>query len=132
MQEWISGLVRDRYKTVSELAKVIGMTDSGFSRAARAGTFDVENCLKLAHETGQSPAVVFEIAGKAQINALIEQLYGKARPATDPYAEKAAALMTRIRDAEARDGFLKMMRGYLEVQDQAAAGTPAKSLRTRR
>lgn len=119
LREWIDGLVQKRYKTVAAIAKTIGMTESGFSRAVKAGTFDVENCLRLADETGESARVVLERANKGQVNALIERLYGKARPAKDPDAAKAAELMAKIKDDQAREGFLMMMRGYLRQQDAA-------------
>jgi hypothetical protein len=82
MRDWIDRLVRERYRTVGALAKAIGMTESGFSRAAKAGTFDVENCLRLALETGEAPGVVFELAGKGHVHHLLVQLYGKS--ATGP------------------------------------------------
>ena len=48
--------MRTRYKTVGALAKAVGMTESGFSRAMKAGTLETENCLRLAVETGVAPA----------------------------------------------------------------------------
>lgn len=125
LREWIERLVSDRYKTTAALAKAIGMTESGFSRAAKAGTFDVENCLRLAEETGESAEVVLTMAGKGQVSDLIQTLYGKARGATDPDAAKAAAMMAQIVDSEARQGFLQMMRGYLKAQAAAAPTTHA-------
>jgi hypothetical protein len=121
MREWINGLVKSRYKTVAALAKAIGMTESGFSRAMKAGTFEAENCLLLAYETGAAPGDVLTMAGKAQLHQLIEKLYGKARPEMAPDVAKACDLMSKIEDPQAREGFLMMMRGYL-TQQAAASG----------
>lgn len=126
MREWINELVKTRYKTVAALAKAIGMTESGFSRAMKAGTFEVDNCLRLADETGASAASVLRMANKAQVNDLIERLYGKAHGAKNPDAAKAADLMGKIVDPQAREGLLMMMRGYLKAQKAAQDGeTPA-------
>lgn len=124
LHDWIDTLVAERYKTTRALATAIGMTESGFSRAVKAGTFEVENCLRLALETGAPAADVFTMAGKGHVNALIERLYGPGRPAADPAAAKAADIMMQIRDAQAREGFLLMLRGYLTAQQRAEA-TPA-------
>lgn len=134
MRDWIERLVKEKYRTFSALADAIGMTDSGFGRAVKAGTFDLENLLRLANETGESPATVMRLAGKAEVNTLIEKLYGQARPATDPDAEKAAEMMASIRDAQAREGFLAMMRGYLVAQRAAeqVEETPAKQVKRHR
>lgn len=119
MQDWIKRLVTEKYQTYGALAKAIGMTDSGFSRAAKAGTFDLENCLRLANETGESAATVLTMAGKVDANELIEKLYGRAKAARDPDAAKAHDLMAGVRDPKAREGFLMMLRGYLQAQDEA-------------
>lgn len=123
MREWIDALVKDRYKTVATLAKTIGMSESGFSRAVKAGTFKAENLLRLADETGESPKVVFDRAKKSAVNDLIERLYGRAHGARDPDAAKAAELMAQIEDQQAREGFLMMMRGYLTTQATASTGS---------
>lgn len=111
--------MKERYKSAGALAAAIGMTDSGFSRAAKAGTFETENLLRLADETGEAANRVLEMGGKAHVNALIERLYGKAKLPKNPDAAKAAELMAKIENPDAREGFLKMLRGYLQAQDQA-------------
>lgn len=133
LREWIEQLIRERYRTVATLARAIGMTESGFSRAVKAGTFEVENCLRLADETGESAATVLQMAGKPQVNALIEKLYGRAKEARDPDAAKAAEMMAKIEDGQAREGLLLMMRGYLRAQKAArAAETTATTTGHRR
>lgn len=116
MREWIDGLVKDRYKTGAALAKNIGMTESGFSRAVRAGTFDVENCLKLADETGESAASVLRMAGKEHIHDLIERLYGKAQKPKDAEAAKAFELFAQLKSEQGREGVLLILAGLVKQQ----------------
>lgn len=79
-QAWLGGLVASRYGSVKALAERIGRTDSALARMAEGGTAGVETLLRLAKETGESPSKVFQIAGKAEVDALIRQLYGAATP----------------------------------------------------
>jgi hypothetical protein len=124
MSEWIDRLVKDRYKTYGALATRIGMTDSGFSRAAKAGTFDVENCLKLAHETGESAETVLEMAGKRQVHELIERLYGKVHRPKDADAVKAGELFSKLKIAEGREGVLLILEGLVKQEKRRATTTP--------
>ena len=119
MQDWIDRLVTQKYKTYGALARAIGMTDSGFGRAVRAGTFELENLLRLADETGESPATVLKMAGKSPANDLIEKLYGTAREKKDPDAHEAYRLMERIADPDARGLFLQLMRVHQQRVDEA-------------
>lgn len=132
LQTWIEDLVEKRYGTTRALAQAVGMTESGFSRAVKAGTFEVENCLRLAHETGESADVVLTLAGKASVHDLIEKLYGKAQKPKNPDAVKAYDYVSAMQDADAREGLLMMMRGYLKAQTAAASVTPSKTTQTRR
>lgn len=69
-----------RYGTAQKLADKIGMSLSAFSRGVRnEGTLNVENCLRLAEETGENPSHVLRLAGKGSTADLIERLYGRAR-----------------------------------------------------
>jgi len=127
MQEWVSGLVRDRYKTVARLANAIGMTDSGFGRAVEKGTFDVENCLRLAHETNESASRVLGLAGKSEIDALIQKLYG-APPKTTLSKEALdhAARFDAIKDQGLRDAITLLADKYLKLEGLSSGKTSAK------
>lgn len=116
MREWIDQLVKDRYKNAKELATKVGMTESGFSRGVKAGTFEVENCLRLAQETGMPASDIFAMAGKSDIHELIAALYGKPHGPRDAEATKVATLFSQVRDREAREGFAMMLRGYVKAQ----------------
>lgn len=132
MQTWIEDLVQKRYGTTRALAQSVGMTESGFSRAVKAGTFEVENCLRLAHETGESADTVLTLAGKASVHELIEKLYGKAQKPKNPDAVKAYEYVNAMLDADAREGLLMMMRGYLKAQMAATSASPSKTKPTHR
>lgn len=95
LRAWVDRLVSSRYGTVAALAKAVGMTESGFSRAVKAGTLDVENCLRLALETGETPGEVFRRAGKPRIHQLILQLYGPAATSDQINAEKLYAVFSK-------------------------------------
>lgn len=127
---WVEGLITRRYNGVAtRLADAVGMSVSAFQRSTRNGTLSIENLLRLADETGESPAAVLRMAGKAEINDLIERLYGTAREKKDPDGQKAYELMTGIADPNARESFLQLMRGYQDQVQQArqrqAAPAPA-------
>jgi hypothetical protein len=81
-EKWIADLIADRYGTAGTLAKEIGMTDSGFSRAVRKGTLSVEMVLRLAREVGEPPNAVLRRAGKHTMADLLDELFGEptARP----------------------------------------------------
>jgi hypothetical protein len=81
MGQWIEQLVKERYKTAKALADAIGISDSGLSKAIKNGTMEVENCLRLAWETGTPAPVIFAMAGKDDVNRLIESLYGSGAAA---------------------------------------------------
>ena len=129
MQEWVSGLVRDRYKTVGRLAKAIGMTDSGFGRAVEKGTLQVENCLRLAKETGTPAPEVFKLAGKSDVNDLITQLYGvSSRVTLSQDALEVAETFDAIPDEGVR-GFvretLEAWKGIAMTRARSAAHAPS-------
>lgn len=123
MSQWIDRLVKERYKTYGALAKAIGMTESGFSRAAKAGTFEVENCLRLADVTGESAAAVLRMAGKEQIHELIERLYGKAHKPKDAKAIKAFDLFSELESEDGREGLLLVLSGLVQQQREKRRAT---------
>ena len=74
-----------RYGSQDALGRLIGMSGSRVGRAmAGQYSFNVENCLKLAEATNESPAVILRAAGKPEIAARIERLFGKSRPSLSP------------------------------------------------
>jgi hypothetical protein len=79
-KDLLESLVR-RYGTRDALGRTIQMSGSRVGRAIDGQyTFNIENCLKLAAATGESPSAVLRAAGKGEVAALIERLYGDKRP----------------------------------------------------
>lgn len=72
---WVESL-RTRYRTLREIAGLIGMSESGFTRGVKRGTLSIENLLDLARAVGEDPSTVLRLAGKARAVELIEQHYG--------------------------------------------------------
>lgn len=122
MREWITGLVATRYKTEGAVARAIGMTESGFSRAVKAGTFDVENCLKLAHATREPAPKVFELAGKSDVDLLIQHLYGPPpKTAQSREAANLAVLYDQIQDRGLQDALTLLAEKYVELEKLTAS-----------
>lgn len=74
----------DRYGTQTALAKAIGITDSRLAKVLKgeSGALSVLNCLRLAKVARMSPSQILRAAGKSDIAALIEDMYGEsAQPA---------------------------------------------------
>lgn len=127
MGDWIAELVRTRYGTVKALAHRIGMTESGFSRAAKAGTFDVENCLRLALETGECAATVFQRAGKIDVHGLITRLYGEgaSTPLSRPEQELVQAFRA-LESGEDRKLALRMLDALTVPRGAGRRRTPER------
>lgn len=63
----------------SAMAKAIEMTPSPLGKAIDGSSryFGTEACLRLARVTGEPASRILQIAGKADLAALIESLYGQ-------------------------------------------------------
>lgn len=88
--KFIDGLI-ERYGTSHAVAELIGMSASAFSRGTHnEATLSVDNLLKLAEGTGESPTEVLRLAGKGELADRIERLYGPPRA---PLSAQARALL---------------------------------------
>jgi hypothetical protein len=92
-QTWLSALIKERYGSKTELANALEISLQGLNKALEEGTMSTDNLLRLAVETGAPASLVFEKAGKGEISALIERLYGAAKPFRRPDVEEAARLL---------------------------------------
>jgi len=136
----IEGL-RARFGTNAQIAAAVGMTESGFSRGAKSGTFDVENCLQIARVSEAHPSHVLRISGKGKLADLIEELYGPGTDALTTSQREVVELWNDIAE-ERRAGLLFTMRVYAGVDGGDEARTrpihegstskPSKRLATRR
>lgn len=81
LQALLKTLIDTKYGTQDALAKAIGISPSRISRVLKKpDSLSVENCLKLAKETGLAPAEILRAAGKVEIHSLIKELYGDPMP----------------------------------------------------
>jgi hypothetical protein len=72
-----------RYGGDAALAKEIRVSAARVGRARKGEggySFKVENCLRLAQVSGESASDVLRAAGKADVDDLIQELYGYRRP----------------------------------------------------
>lgn len=115
--EFIAGLIQSRYGTADKLSKAIGMSLSAFSRGVRnEGTLSVENCLRLAEETGESPRKVLTLAGKEHVADIIERLHGKSadHPLSGP--EREILALWKTIDSESREPIRTLLRALSAKQ----------------
>jgi transcriptional regulator with XRE-family HTH domain len=111
----------------ASMAAAVGLTQSHLSRALRDGkNFGVENCLRLALETGRSAGDILRAAGKLEVADLLEQLYGPPRKAQSPLAAKAMARIEQL-DAEHQ----KLAVDWLSITLRAASPPTARGTRKR-
>lgn len=71
---------KEKYGTLQDLAISINLSYSGLLRAVKAGTFDEENCLRLAEVLGEEPPIVCRAAKKPELADQLERLYGHVKP----------------------------------------------------
>lgn len=78
-------------KTQLAVAQAIGLSQSQTSRLIRGEvpSLGVMNCLRLAKVAGRSPSVVLRAAGKEDVAALMEELYGRAPTPPRSLSEEA-------------------------------------------
>lgn len=95
-----------RFPSKKAFADAMDIDPSRLTRAINAGDFpfNVENCLRLARLSGESPSEILRAAGKGNVADLIELLYGKDRtrlltPAERELLDAWATMSPRARDA---------------------------------
>jgi plasmid maintenance system antidote protein VapI len=75
-----------RHRNQTALAQAMGIDRSRISKILKGveyPTLEVQNCLRLADVTGESPMEILTAAGKGDVADLIERLYGQAKPASE-------------------------------------------------
>jgi hypothetical protein len=75
-KSWLTHIVREQFGTPTALANALDMTLISFNRGLEAGTFSVSNLLRLAEITNTPAGTVLRLAGKPEVAALLERLYG--------------------------------------------------------
>lgn len=71
--------IAGRFPSKKAFAEALDIDPSRLTRAINAGDFpfNIENCLRLAKLSGESPTEILRSAGKVDIAELIESLYGR-------------------------------------------------------
>jgi len=95
------------------VAERIGMSESGFVRGAKRGTLSAENLLALAEAHDEHPAKVLRLAGKDDLAALIERLYGPGLDALTSSQREVLGLWEQIAE-ERRQPLLYTMRVFAQ------------------
>jgi hypothetical protein len=95
------------------------------SRISRGTPFDVRGCLRLAQLTGEDPTLILRAAGKSDIAALIESLYGTSRP---QLSADQRAMLTAYQQlsVEKRPTVLLIARALAAPGGAGSAGDPAE------
>lgn len=103
----------DRYGTQTALAKAIKITDSRLAKVLKgeSGSLSVLNCLRLAKVAKLSPSQILRAAGKSEIAALIEHMYG---PTAQPPLAPDSATSTQWPERELSAKATEHLRGFLE------------------
>ena len=113
--------VADGFETREAFAKALGINSSRLSRALNTGDFpfNVTNCLRLAKVSGESATEILRAAGKADVAALIEELYGKQSTLSADERQTVAFIRALPREArEGLDGFIRGLAAHEDRKDQ--------------
>jgi len=115
-------LQKKHYPSVRAFAEALGFTDA--SCISRGTPFDVRGCLRLAQITGEDPTIVLRAAGKADIAALIEVLYGPSRTLLSTEQQALLTAYGQIRRADYRQAILVLVRAAAAAPSTGTAGDP--------
>ena len=82
----------ERFGSLQNLSRLMGVTFSGFLRGVKQGTLSTDNCLRLAEVLGEPPAEVLRAANKADVAAQVDRLFG---PTAAPLSEDDRTLLAQ-------------------------------------
>lgn len=112
--------VARQFKTRKAFAEAIDIDPSRLTRAINKGdfAFNAENCLRLAKVSGESASDILRMANKADVAALIEELYGQQ--STLSADERQIVAFIRALPREGREGLDKFIRATTAPQAERA------------
>jgi hypothetical protein len=118
-----------KFESKKALADALDMDPSRLSRAINTGDFpfNVENCLRLARVSGESPSELLRAADKGDIAELIESLYGPEKAMTDPTVVELLSkweLLTNDERAFMRVGAEALLLARLRWPESTRANLP--------
>lgn len=102
-RQLLKRLQKKHYPSVRAFADAL---ETDASRLSRGLPFDVRGCLRLALLTGEPPSSVLRAAGKGDVAALIERLYGSSPPLLTADEQRMLRAMTHIRHASDRQALI--------------------------
>ena len=127
--EDLSALLRKHehlFDNQAAYAKALGIDVGRLNRLLnRKGQYalNVLNCLRFAKLTGERPSVILRAAGKGDVAALVEELYGSERELTASQSE-LLRLWAKV-PTQAQGPLLFVMRAYDRPDDDLPARTDA-------
>jgi plasmid maintenance system antidote protein VapI len=128
---YVQQLVENRYGTMSRLAEAIDMSLSAFSRAIKEeGSLSSENCIRLAHEVGEHPAVILRLSNRDDFAAIVEDLY--PRKEAFSATERALVYLWRTLDYDHAQNQLRTIQFLSAAAKSDAAKSDAVVKRRRR
>src|SRR5262245_54664106 len=99
----------ERYKTHTAFAQALNISTSELSRAiARNAPFEIGRLLRVALVTGTPARFVLRAAGKSDLVAMIEQLYGDPRRDQPTLEEQALLRVWAALGPSERDAYLRV------------------------
>ncbi len=122
-KELLARIARN-FESKKALADALDIDPSRLSRAITKGDFpfNVENCLRLARVSGESPSEVLRAANNADVAELIESLYGPEKTVTDPVLQELLAQWPTFKAADRHYVRLNLM--LVLRAKRAATGRP--------
>ncbi len=135
LKEWLDYLVQSKYRTMTALAKVAGRKGGPMVRnVEETGSAGLEPLLRLAADTGESPSYVLGIAKKADLDELLQRLYGAPSPTLPDDVQRVVdflllkdgnlqPLQALMKEAAARE----LARSQASIAEGGDGDRPAKS-----
>ena len=127
---WVESL-RPRFRTLREIAGLIEMSESGFTRGVKRGTLSIENLLQLASATDTHPSTVLRVAKKGDVADQIERLYGVGTDALTSSQAEVLDLWSGVSEAR-RAPLLEVLRvfraaeqGVHNAEDRGRSSSPS-------
>ena len=100
LEDFVNQQIKLRFRTAAGLARRLGITHTTLSRGIRAGTFEVENLLRLAQVTNTPASEVLRLGQKHAFADLLEELYGP--PCPEPLPPDVLRVARRLCGVDAK------------------------------
>lgn len=131
-EDWITGVVQRHFGGRFQLfADRVGVTFSALKRSVRNGSTSINTLLRLAIATGESPAMIFRVAGKGDTHDLITQLYGpESELRVSERAKDVARWFDDLEGEGAKAFYADSLKGLKELAQQRGQSAGTSSAKT--